>query len=282
MSGACPHLRAVTPALRRFARAAGAAAGLLASVAASASESLCLDGPREIVWAETAVSGDELRLLDGRRLRLADVESPPPSLTSRGPAVRAVEARLAEVARRSLAERVEGRELSLLDLGEDRWGRRLGHLVDTETGHWLQGDLVAEGVLRVAPRRDDAICVAALLLREATARAGRLGLWGDAVHAVRPADRRLVERVGDTVVAEGVVRSIGRSGGRTWLNFGEDILRDFAVVMDDKDRVRFEQAGLSLDRLRGRTVRVRGVVQRRGEAPRMAIDDPATIEPVER
>ncbi|MCE1235354.1 MAG: hypothetical protein LWW93_03245 [Hyphomicrobiales bacterium] len=282
MSGVRPHVRALTETLVRLARAVGPAVALLAPAAAVASEALCLDGPRETVWAETAVSGDELRLLDGRRLRLADVEVPPPSLTHLDPDARAVEAAAAEAARRALTDRIEGRELSLLDLGEDRWGRRVGHLVDTETGHWIEGDLAAEGVLRVAPRRDDAICVAALLLRETAARTGRRGLWGEAVHAVRPADRRLAERVGDTVVAEGVVRSIGRSGGRTWLNFGEDIVRDFAVVMNDKDRVRFERAGLSIDRLRGRSVRVRGVVQRRGEAPRMAIDDPASIEPVER
>ncbi|NLH79984.1 MAG: thermonuclease family protein, partial [Phyllobacteriaceae bacterium] len=195
---------------------------------------------------------------------------------------RAEAAAVATAARAALADRIEGRELSLLDLGEDRRGRRLGHLVDTETGHWLNGDLVAEGRLRVAPRHDDPVCVAALFRRETAARNERRGLWATTIDAVRPADRTLAARVGDVVVAEGTVRSIGRSGGRTWLNFGDDIVRDFAVVMNDNDRTRFERAGLAPDRLKGFRVRVRGVVSRRGEAPRMSVDDPTAIEPVER
>jgi len=269
--------------VRRLAAPLFAAAFLAGTGAgARADEALCLDGPREIVWAAAVERGDELLLVDGRRVRLADVEVPPPSLADRSPAAGAEATAIAAAAAAALADRVEGRELSLLDLGEDRRGRRRGHLVDTETGHWLNGDLVADGRVRVVPASDDAVCIAALRRREARARSARAGLWATAVAGVRPADRSLVARVGDVVVAEGVVRSIGRSGGKTWLNFGDDILRDFAVVMNDNDRIRVERAGLAPDRLRGRLVRVRGVVSRRGEAPRMAVDDPTAIEPVER
>lgn len=253
---------------------------LLASPAL-ADEGLCLDGPSETVRVAGVAGADEIVLDDGRRVRLAGVEAPV-SLADSGPMARATGARVDEAARRGLARRSVDRDFRLLDLGEDRWGRRRGHLVDTDTGHWLEGDLVGDGRLRVAPERDDPVCAAALLAREADARGTGRGLWAEPLFAVRPADRTLLARVGDVVVAEGVVRSIGRSRGRTWLNFGDDIARDFAVVMNDNDRVRFERAGLVWNDLRGRRVRVRGVVSRRGEGPRMTIDDPAALAPVER
>lgn len=255
---------------------------VLTTSSTRADETLCLDGPRETVWTEAASAGDELILLDGRRLVLSGVEVPRPLSTLADPAATRAASIRAETSRRALAARTEGRELSLLDVGEDRWGRRRGHLVDTETGHWLEGDLVAEGHLRVTPTPDDAVCTRALLDREAPARAARRGLWGEPATSLRPADRTLLAVVGDVAVAEGDVRSIGRSNGRTWLNFGDDIARDFAVVMNDNDRSRFERAGIALDRLRGRRVVIRGVVLRRGDAPRMAIDDPAALEPTKR
>ena len=255
---------------------------VLAGPDARADEALCLDGPHETVWAAAALSGDEIGLVDGRRLRLSGVEVPRPLARPADPARERAAADLDRRARAALADRIEGRELAWLDLGDDRWGRRRGHLVDTETGHWLEGDLVAEGHLRVAPTPDDGICTRALLDREARARDQRRGLWGEAISAPRPADSGLLGDVGDVVVVVGDVRSIGRSHGRTWLNFGDDIARDFSVVMNDNDRGRFERAGIAIDRLRGRRVVVRGVVVRRGDAPRMTIDDPAALEPTKR
>lgn len=258
------------------------ALAILPAARAGADEALCLDGPRETVRIATAVSGDELRLADGRLIRLAGVEAPLPSLADRRSATRAAADRLAEADRRALAARVADRDFEMLDLGEDRWGRRLGHLVDTETGHWLEGDLVEEGRLRQRSIPGDPVCAAALLAREAPARAARRGSWGRPETAVLAADRTLLARVGDVVVAEGTVRSIGRSRGRTWLNFGDDIVRDFAVVMNDNDRGRFERAGRPWERLEGRRILIRGLVLRRGDAPRMSLDDPFAIEPVER
>jgi endonuclease YncB( thermonuclease family) len=258
-----------------------AVSAVVAVAPAAADEALCLDGPSETVRAVGVAGAEEIVLGDGRRVRLAGVEAPV-SLADTGAGARAAAERVASAARRALVAAVADRELRLLDLGEDRRGRRRGHLVDTETGHWVEGDLVGDGRLRVAPEPDDPVCAAALLAREAAARGAARGLWAEPDFAVRPADRMLLARVGDVVVAEGVVRSVGRSRGRVWLNFGDDIARDFAVVMNDNDRVRFERAGLVWSDLRGRRVRVRGVVARRGEGPRMAIDDPAVLEPVER
>lgn len=259
-------------------RLVAAALALASAGPTRADEALCLDGPREPVRAAAVLAGDEIRLADGRILRFAGAEAPRAPLSDTRPATRATALRLASEATAALAARVEGRDLEVLEIGEDRWGRRLGHLVDISAGQWIDGDLVSDGRLRTMPIAGDGTCAAALLAREEAPRAAGRGLWGEPLFAVRPADHALVERVGDVVVVEGTVRSVGRSRGRTWLNFGEDIARDFAVVMNDNDRSRFERAGLVLDDLKGRRVRVRGLVGRRAEAPRMAIDDPMAIE----
>ena len=163
----------------------------------------------EPVWAARAVRGDEIVLIDGRRVRLAGVEAPRPPLVPRSNE----EAREAE---------------------------------------------------------------------EAGARRDRRGLWGTAAFAVLPAETEATaSRVGRRVVVEGRVRSVGRSTGRVWLNFGDDFRRDFALVMRDKDLDRFRAAGFDPTAARGWIVRVRGVVFQ-ADGPRIAVEAPEDIERVTR
>lgn len=256
------------------------AAALLCAATAAAADA-CGSPAGAPVWAERAARGDEIVLVDGRRLRLAGVEAPRVPLTARGETAARAAAET-RAAREALAERVEGREIAVTEIGTDRHGRRLGHLYDTETGQWIEEDLVAAGRLRVLPGRSSAPCDARLLAAEARARAARLGLWGNPVFAVIPARAEdLAARVGERVVTEGRVRSVGRSTGRIWLNFGDDFRRDFAVVMDDKDLGRFRAAGFDALAATGWTVRVRGVVVFH-DGPRIAVGTPASIERVTR
>jgi endonuclease YncB( thermonuclease family) len=246
-----------------------------------AAEPACASPEGEPVWAERVVRGDEIVLLDGRRIRLAGVEAPRAPLVAGDPARREA-GEVDAAARAALADRVEGREIALTDIGTDRHGRRLGHLYDTERGQWIEAELVAAGHLRVTPSRGDRDCTAALLVEERAAMAARRGLWNTATFAVVSAEAGdLVSRVGRWTVVEGRVRSIGRSGGHIWLNFGEDFRRDFAVVMDDKDLEGFRAAGFDAIAARGWTVRVRGVVIHRG-GPRIAVEVPENIERVRR
>ncbi|TBW40401.1 thermonuclease family protein [Siculibacillus lacustris] len=247
----------------------------------------CVVGTIEPVWVDHTPSGDEVVLVDGRRVRLASVEAPRPPLTppgaggAAGPSVAAIAAAVTG-ARAALAEAVEGREIGLIDLGEDRHGRRRGHLLDEAEGRWIEADLVAAGWLRVVPGRDDRPCAAALLGPEGEAIAARRGAWGAAFFAVRAADDTdLAAIVGSYAVVEGRVVSIGHSGGRTFLNFGPDFRRDFAVVLNDKDLERLKVRGFDAASARGRRVRVRGVVDGRG-APRITVEVPEEIELVTR
>ncbi len=257
-----------------------AAAIVLAAGPGWAAET-CVEAPGEPVWAARVVAGDEIELVDGRRIRLAAVESPRAPLIARD-AVRREAAAVAAAARDALGAAVEGREIVLHQIGTDRHGRAIGHLYDIETGQWIEANLVRAGHLRVVPSAEGRSCVAALLPIEDAARAARRGLWATTAFAVSGTDReRLVARVGQWVVVEGRVRSVGHSGGRTWLNFGDDFRRDFAVVMKDNDLDRFRAAGLDAGRMRGWTLRVRGVLFLR-DGPRITVEGPEDIERVKR
>ena len=251
--------------------------GLLAGPAPARAQSDCASAEGEPVWAERVVRGDEIVLLDGRRLRLAAVEVPRPALSARHPTPGRS---AAAAARAALAERVEGREIAFTEIAIDRHGRRLGHLYDTEAGQWIEAALVEAGHLRVVPTAATRTCAARLLEAEARARQTRRGFWAlDGFSVAATAD--LAGRVGEWVVAEGRVISVGRSGRRIWLNFGEDFRRDFAVVMDDKDLEGFRAAGFDPLAATGWTVRVRGSVFFQ-DGPRMAIEVPERIERVRR
>ena len=260
---------------------AGVLAAVLLAVAPASAASRCRVASGEAVWVERVVRGDEVVLVDGRRVRLASVEAPRAPLVADAAAVREAAA-LDAAARAALGDRVEGREISFAEVGVDRHGRRLGHLYDTDAGQWIEAGLVAAGHLRVLPSRAERDCAADLLVEERAAIRARRGLWGSASFAVVAATATdLLARVGRWTVVEGEVRSVGRSGGRTWLNFGEDFRRDFAVVMDDKDLEGLRAAGFDATAARGRTVRVRGVVVQRG-GPRIVVEVPEAIERVTR
>lgn len=247
----------------------------------AAAAPVCASPEGEPVWVERVVRGDEIVLTDGRRVRLAVVEAPRAPLVG-GDRALGEAGEVDAAARGALADLVEGREIVLSETGTDRHGRLLGHLYDTERGQWIEAELVAAGHLVVTPSRADRECAAALLVEERVAIAARRGLWATASFAVAPAEAGdLVSRVGRWAVIEGRVRSVGRSGGHIWLNFGEDFRRDFAVVMDDKDLEGFRAAGFDPIAARGWTVRVRGVVTHRG-GPRIAVEVPENIERVRR
>ncbi len=284
-----PHRWIATDLARRCAAAIavaigvaqGAPVGPAVSSRAMAAETPCASAEGEPVWAERVVAGDEIVLVDGRRVRLAGVEAPKPPLGLAGAAATEAVA-VAEAARIALADRVEGREIALTEIGVDRHGRRLGHLYDIEAGQWIEAELVAAGHLRVISVQGPRPCIAALSTVERRAIGTGRGLWGSAAFAVATATATdLIPRIGRWTVVEGRVRSVGRSGGHIWLNFGEDFRRDFAVVMKDKDLDGFRAAGFDAMAARGWWVRVRGVVVHRG-GPRIAVEIPGDIERVKR
>ncbi|WP_348645180.1 DNA-binding protein [Methylobacterium sp. BTF04] len=153
-----------------------------------------------------------------------------------------------------------GRTLTLVARGEtDRWGR--AH-VDATTDHSLDlaGGLVEAGLAAVAAGERDALCRPALLAVEAGARGAGRGVWSATLPEARDG-AALRAQIGRFVVAHGRVLNVGERPRRTYLNFarrGEDGL---TVTVSKRTWRQLQERGLSATALKGRRVRVRGVVE---------------------
>jgi hypothetical protein len=188
--------------------------------------------------------------------------------------------------------RIDGREAALADVlvlpsvaappgarsgesrGVDRWGRERSVPVDA-AGAPLAERWLAAGLAIVSP---DAAgeAVARLLPLEAAARAAGLGIWAEPRWRVQPAER-VRASVGDLVLVEGRVHAVGWASDRLYLNFGEDRRTDFTLRADRADARSLARAGIELEGLAGRQVRVRGWLFHLG-GPMIELAGPAQIE----
>lgn len=215
----------------------------------------------------TVQDGDTLTLDSGLKVHLAGIEAP-----RRGWP-------LAEEARAALEKAALGRAAEVRYGGARRLrgGAALGQVfVRSEGGRtlWLQEQMIRAGLARVHTRKDNVARAPRLLALEAEARAAKRGIWAEPFYAVRPA-----VAVGDVdgyVLVEGVVRSAAPQGGRTYLNFGDDVRTDFTLALSDADATAFK-GDRAPAALVGKHVRVRGFVRERG-GPMMRLDHPEQIE----
>lgn len=206
--------------------------------------------------------GRTLMLADGREVRLAALE-------------------VADSSRAALESLIGGRpvRLEVLSADLDRYGRVVAFVYAGDTPQSLQQALLAQGQARVAARVGSKACAEPLLAAERAARAARRGLWADPNFALLTPknDARLRAERGHFTIIEGKVLSVRDSGSTIYLNFGTRWTRDFSVIVLRRNQRIFNDAGLVLQRLEGRQIRVRGVLeQRRG--PLIEADAPEQIE----
>lgn len=207
----------------------------------------------------SVIDGDTIVLADGREVRFTGIQAP--KLPLNRPNFKAWP--LADEAKVVLESLVLGREVSLhVDgNGQDRYRRILAHAV-TSDGVWLQGEMIAQGLARVYTFLDNRRLGEALLEKEKAARADRLGIWQLPYYRVRTADPSVLEKdFGTFQLVEGQVSETARVRNWTYLNFGDDYRTDFTISVNRKDWRVFEEAGLDLLALEGKTVRVRGWVR---------------------
>lgn len=238
------------------------------------------DAPRRETGAPAAVTSPVefvMRDRNGERIEVRLAEVNPPS----GDAWPVARARLDTL----LAEADGG--LELIFTGEahaDRYERALAHAEyeGEEARVWIQGVMVSEGLLMAASRADNRARAAELLRLEGEARAAGRGFWGSGDFAVRDPDpNALAQHLDSFQIVEGRVIDVGNArSGRAYLNFGLDWRSDFTVSVQERDLSAFEEAGLDLESLAGRTVRVRGWLYREN-GPMMAVDHPEAIEILE-
>ena len=197
------------------------------------------------------------RLQDGREVRLAGIEP----VYSRKPA--------AEPAARTsaLAAIVTGHEVTLAgeDDTPDRYGRQPAFVFLDHSDTLVQSLLLAQGDALVSDTVTNRDCASVLTAAEATARQAKRGTWADSSaikNAESPDD--ILAGIGRFMVVEGKVLSVRQAGATTYLNFGRNWTRGFAVTISRRMIPAFEAAGLVPKSLENRKIRVRGWVEAHG------------------
>ena len=186
-----------------------------------------------------------VRLDDGREVRLNGIEA-------------------TATTQQALTSLLVGRDVILrgIDDTPDRYGRQSALIFIGESETSVQAMLLAQGDALVSAEITDKACAAALMASEAEARRQKKGSWADPSaikNAESPDD--ILAGIGRFMVVEGKVLSVRQAGAMTYLNFGRNWTRGFAVTISKRTQPAFESAGIALKSLENRRIRVRGWVE---------------------
>ncbi len=196
------------------------------------------------------IDARSFRLDDGREVRLSGIE---PADKAKGAA--------------ALSAILAGRDVTLRggDDTPDRYGRQLSFVFLAGSETPVQTELLSRGEALVAADVTDKDCASALAAAEAEARGAKRGTWADPT-AIKNAESSgdILAGIGRFTVVEGKVLSVRQAGATTYLNFGRNWTRDFAVTISRRMMPAFEAAGFTAKSLENRRIRVRGFVEARG------------------
>lgn len=222
---------------------------MLVLTAAPADAAGCAFEPQGEGRVAAVIDARSFRLDDGREIRLAGIETI-----------------AADKTKAALSAILTGREVTLRgeDDTPDRYGRQsaFAFLIDTETP--VQSELLRRGEALVSAEVSNKDCAAVLGTAEAEARLAKKGTWAEPA-AIKNAESTgdILAGIGRFTVVEGKVLSVRQAGATTYLNFGRNWTRDFAVTISRRMMPAFEAAGLGLKSLENRRIRVRGYVEAR-------------------
>ncbi|MHC2276684.1 hypothetical protein ACVME8_003295 [Bradyrhizobium diazoefficiens] len=186
----------------------------------------------------------------------------------------------------------DGRVAAIVDARSVRLddGREIRLTGIEPTATTKQALLLAQGDAIVSAEIADRDCAAALMSSEAEARRQKKGNWADPSaikNAESPDD--ILAGIGRFVVVEGKVLSVRQAGAMTYLNFGRNWTRGFAVTISRRASPAFETAGIALKSLENRRIRVRGWVEGNtgpridvrlvGQVELLGANEPAGVRP---
>ncbi|MBR1227014.1 thermonuclease family protein [Bradyrhizobium sp. AUGA SZCCT0176] len=226
--------------------------GLAVMATTPANAAGCIFEPQGEGRVAAVIDARSFRLDDGREVRLAGIV---PSVTDKANGAAA------------LASIVTGRDVTLRgdDDAPDRYGRQSAFVFLPGSETPVQSELLRRGEALVSTEMADKDCAAELAAAEADARRAKRGTWADPAaikNAESPGD--ILAGIGRFSVVEGKVLSVRQAGATTYLNFGRNWTRDFAVTISRRMMPAFEAAGLSPKSFENRRIRVRGYVEARG------------------
>jgi len=226
----------------------------------------CVPEPLGSAWVRSAIDGRVLELADGRRLRLAGIDSP---FASAG-----------DPLQNHLQTLAAGQRVRIGRLGpDDRYGRIVALVHRNDESSSLQETLLEQGLARVGLPLGPPPCAQLLLAAERKARTAGRGLWSHPAMAVRSADEPQALRadLGRLVLVEGRVLSVRSVGGIIYLNFSRRWTKGFTATVFKRNLGGLESAGISLQGLAGRSIIVRGILEERNGL-QMELAEPGQIE----
>jgi endonuclease YncB( thermonuclease family) len=214
-----------------------------------------------------AIDARSFRLADGREVRLAGIEQASAEISGPAPT-------------QTLAAMLVGRDVRLSgeDDTPDRYGRQLAFVWLKPDEILVQRELLAQGAAELSATVADKDCAAALMAAEGTARDAKRGIWADAAaikNAESPGD--ILTGNGRFMLVEGKVLSVRQAGATTYLNFGRNWTRDFAVTIPRHALANLAAEGLVPKSLENKRIRVRGFVEAR-TGPRIEVLRAGQIE----
>jgi len=210
--------------------------------------------------------GRVVEIIDARTFRLAD---------GREVLLAGIEPVVTEKARRNsaLSAILAGRDVTLRgeDDTPDRYGRQPAFVFLASSETLVQGQLLAQGEALLSGSVTNKDCAAILNAAETEARQAKRGAWADPTaikNAESPGD--ILAGIGRFTVVEGRVLSVRQAGATTYLNFGRNWTRGFAVTISRRVVPAFEAAGTGVKSFENRRIRVRGFVEARS-GPRIEL-----------
>ena len=223
----------------------------------------------------------DIKLADGRLVRLGGLDLPRPGLGDPG---------TVKAARDYLAARLVGREveLDLLVNGTDRWDRMIADISVSEAmsdsadaSGSIAAAMLQAGYARVKPEFETRNCTLGRLAIEGIARRAALGIWRDPELTVNSAleTSSLRRRKGEFVVIEGRVRRVGFGSSHIYLDFAPH--DGPTIVIARRLENAFAKTGHPLGAFAGQFIRARGVLDYRSGLT-LEVREPAMIETIHR
>lgn len=239
-------------------------ATILGLIPAGAEERDCGSEKTVDRFQDLSSEGD-LILASGKHVRILGVRLP-----SQGPADGLLKAWL---------QTRKDQSVQVQELGRpDRWGNIPVSIFSVDGQEWSR-EWVKTGLVLVDLQPDEHFCPPDLTILEAQARNQHLGLWKQddytPLNAAQP--DQLKTRIGQFVLVEGKIRSVGERRQRTYLNFGEKWSEDFTIIISKPAWQRMIGSGLSASTLKGRWIRARGVLED-WQGTALRVENPLLIE----
>jgi hypothetical protein len=231
----------------------------LAATSGRATAAGCDFEPLGQGFVAAVIDARSFRLQDGREVRLAGIE--PVTAENRTGQMEA------------LAAILTGREVILRgeDDAPDRYGRQTAFVFLAPSGTLVQEALLERGAAVSSATVADKACASRLMAAEAAGRQANQGVWtGSSAIKNSESPGDILTRIGRFTIIEGRVLTVRQAGATTYLNFGRNWTRDFAVTISKRVLPVFEAAGIAPKSLENRRIRVRGFVEARG-GPRIEL-----------